>query len=398
MSKNFEDGIINSLRFENKQRFKLKERNELLWELHMMETLMSGRKDVLFCNLFLKESVQLLINSIFLMEDGFYDCAFYSIRQSSENINTMLLLATDKNKLKQWCEKGYFPLNKEVINLLKKCNETYAEFKDKLKSFFDDYDNLIKQSHKIIHKQGFDTFYYQRIFKLKAVKFDKDKEIDLFVKLLKYSIINIYLIFIILDPISLVLADDYMNRRFYFNIITEPINLDFIMNNCSYNLIDKLYKTNFYNDLVCAYSEKEKMNTSTYNVIRNLFFNLDELDDIEKQRHLLSPEEQFILSILETGLKISKFHIGGISILPYWTSEKCNYNRCSWVNNEFACFKKGQQFNNKYFNVFISRLEMFNEPLFLEHNKELTDKEINLLKEKEKTLNAEFYNLAKCAN
>lgn len=384
MSKNLTEEIYDMLRFENKQRCKIKERNVLLSELHIMETLVSGRIDVMFCNLFLNESVQLLINSIFLMEDGFYDCAFYSVRQSAENLNNMLLLASDKSNLKQWCKKEHFPLNKKVVELLTKCNITYAEFKNNLKVFFDDYDNLIKQSHKIIHKQGFDTFYLQRTFHAKEVNLDKDKEMDFFVKLIKYSIINIYLIFIILDPIGLVLSDNNMNMRLNFDPMAEPVNLDFIRENCSYDLIDMLHKTNFYIELVNDYSEKEEMNIDTYNVIRDYFFKLEALDNIEKQRHLLNPREQFILSILQTGIKISNFHIGGINVLPYWTSEKCNYDRCSWSCDEFDCFKTGQQFNNKYHNVFISRLEMFGEPLFLEHNRELSDKEIELLQEKEK--------------
>lgn len=395
MSKNLEEEIYNALKFKNKQRCTLKERNVLLSELHIMETLASGKIETMFCNLFLNESVQLLINSIFLMEDGFYDCAFYSVRQSAENLNNMLLLASDKSKLEQWCKKEYFPLNNKVVKLLTECNIIYSEFKDKLKVFFDDYDNLIKQSHKIIHKQGFDTFYSQRTFHAKEVKFDKDKEIDFFVKLLRYSIINIYLIFIILDPIGLELADSNMNMRLNFNPMAEPINLDFIRENCPYDLIDMLHQTKFYNDLVCEYSEKEEMNVDTYSVIRDNFFNLEALDNIEKQRHLLSPQEQFMLSILQTGLRISNFQIGGINILPYWTSEKCNYSRYSTAINEFDCFKQGQQFNNRYYNVFISRINMFDSLLFLEHNKELTNEEINLLQEKEKVLNPEFYKLTK---
>lgn len=61
--------------------------------------------------IFLREIVQLLINSIFLYEDGYFDCAFYSIRQAAEAGNNMLYLANKgKPELGNWNEKGYFTL------------------------------------------------------------------------------------------------------------------------------------------------------------------------------------------------------------------------------------------------------------------------------------------------
>lgn len=45
-------------------------REELLYKLNYMQVLVSSRLDTWFCNNFLGESVQLLINSIFLKEDS----------------------------------------------------------------------------------------------------------------------------------------------------------------------------------------------------------------------------------------------------------------------------------------------------------------------------------------
>ncbi|MGL4955501.1 MAG: hypothetical protein ACRC4Y_08515 [Cetobacterium sp.] len=49
----------------------------------------TGRVDALFTNTFIQESVHLLVNSISLFESGYFDCAYYSLRQSLEVSTTM---------------------------------------------------------------------------------------------------------------------------------------------------------------------------------------------------------------------------------------------------------------------------------------------------------------------
>jgi hypothetical protein len=41
-------------------------------------------------------------------------------------------------------------------------SDAYKEIKDLLLEYFEHHGNLIKKSNKIIHKQGFDTFYRVR--------------------------------------------------------------------------------------------------------------------------------------------------------------------------------------------------------------------------------------------
>lgn len=151
-----------------------------------------------------------------------------------------------------------------------------------------------------------------------------------------------------------------------------------------------IHQTDFYKELLKEYEDKEEMNEDTYNVVREEFFNLEALDNIEKQKHLLNSYEQFILSILQTGLKVSNFHIGGISPFAYWTSVKCNYDRHSWSSNEFDCFKNGEPFNNRYKNVFISRINMFDDVLFLEHNEQFSEEQISMLQVFVNKLNEEY--------
>lgn len=75
-----------------KKKCELPERKELLSYLHSM-LLITGRLDIMYCNAFLTEANQLLMNAIFLYEDGCFDCAFYSVRQASEVFDSMLYLS-----------------------------------------------------------------------------------------------------------------------------------------------------------------------------------------------------------------------------------------------------------------------------------------------------------------
>ncbi|MBE6534415.1 MAG: hypothetical protein E7678_05565, partial [Ruminococcaceae bacterium] len=362
------------LRHECLQKSEIPKREELLYELNYMQMLVSGRLDTWFCNNFLGESVQLLINSIFLMEDGFFDCAFYSIRQSAENMNNMLLLASDKTQLSVWKSKGRFDPDSRVKEKLKKVDSCYKEIREKLTVFFDEFDGLIKDSHKIIHKQGFDSFYKLRRFQAKEIGFSKENEIIFFDKLIRYSICRLYIFFIILDPIGLILADSELNKKLNFAPMTEPIHLDFISKNYSVDLIFLIRETDFYKELTESFADKEEMNPYVYDVIREQYFDVEHLDEINLQKHLLNYSEQFILYVLRMGLKVSEFHVGGISILPYWTSIQSNYDRCQWSSNEFDEYLNGDiKSNIPYHNVYLSFVIFCDEPLFLQHNELLSE-------------------------
>ncbi len=370
------------LRNEFLQKIKINCRDELLAELNYMQILVSGRGDVMFCNNFINEAVQLLVNAVFLMEEGYYDCAFYSIRQSAETIDNMLYISTDKDKLSKWISKGWFPLDSQIKKQLNEIDNTYQEIREKLSSFFNEFDNLIKDSHKVVHKQGFDTFYKPRVFNSKEYGFDKNKELHFFDKLLRYSICRLYIFVIILDPISLILADSDLDNKLNFNPFTTPVHLAFIEKNYAENLVALIKETNFYKDIKKTFDINEEMNPYVYGVVREQFFDIEHLSKIEEQKHLLNYTEQFILNMLKSELKISEFHIGGISILPYWTSIPSNYVRWQWSSNEFDEYLNYEiKFNMPYHNVYLSLVQLFDEPLFLQHNEILNDAQIALLEE-----------------
>jgi len=193
-----EEMIIENMKDECKKKCKLPERKELLSYLHNM-MLITGRLDIMYCNAFLTEATQLLINSIFLYEDGYFDCAFYSIRQASEVFNSMLYLSNeDSSELEKWNAKERFPIDSKIRNQLEKMVYGYKEIKIILDDYFKHHRELINKCHKIIHKQGFDTFYVARL----QGNFAYEDDERFFMEVLKYTIGIGIILFVILEPIA----------------------------------------------------------------------------------------------------------------------------------------------------------------------------------------------------
>ena len=76
----------------------LQDHDKLMSYLHILFPI-TGMGDKMFCNGFMMESVELLKHGIFLYEEGYFDCAFYSVRQSIENMNNMLFFLKRKKRL-----------------------------------------------------------------------------------------------------------------------------------------------------------------------------------------------------------------------------------------------------------------------------------------------------------
>ena len=226
-AKDFQKQIIDYMHSENKSYIQLPEHDKLLMYLNNL-ILITGRTDIMYCNLFLDEAIQLFINSIFLYKDGFFDCAFYSVRQASEVVDSMLYLSQNGHKsLKEWSGKEYFPMDGKMKNQLEKPSNDYKEVKPLIPDYFQHHVELIKKSHKIIHKQGFDTFYKLRNMAPERYGFLQKNETKFFLKSLKYTIGIVLILFIILEPLSLVLSDEEVTLKMPFNPMTEPIDVDY---------------------------------------------------------------------------------------------------------------------------------------------------------------------------
>ena len=79
---------------ENIRPIELQNKEQLYLDLLKIEHSWSGRIDTNIGNTFVMEAEQLLVNSIELFEQGYFDCAYYSLRSAVE-LSTVMVFLTD---------------------------------------------------------------------------------------------------------------------------------------------------------------------------------------------------------------------------------------------------------------------------------------------------------------
>lgn len=375
--KTFLEKIRSSMKISENMRVVLPKHGEFLDVLHNLETMVIGRFDRLFCNSFITEAVRLLINAIFLYEDGYFDCAFYSVRQAAETCNNMLYIANKgESELQHWAQKNYFPMNSRLISELSQIDEFYSQIKVAFFEFFDEYKKTTARSNKIIHKQGFDTFYLVHQNPLCGIKFDKEKETQFFVDFITKTICLVIILYIVIDPISLILADEELTMHLNFDPMSEPADLEFLRIHLDPDSGNKIKTTAYFKEFSQQFLRKEKMLPATFDVVRYQAFDLSLLKDIKSQEHLLGFEERLILELLSSGIEVSHVY-PDCCALGYSTSIPSNYRLTGWSSTEFNKLQNSPSvFNMPYDTIFRSVVKGPNENWLLEHNNSFTAEEI----------------------
>lgn len=336
---------------------------------------MTGILDKMFCNGFMTESIELLKHGIFLYEDGYFDCAFYSVRQSIENMNNMLFLSENEDELGKWKAKERFPSDRQIKIKLQQINTDYSEIKAAIPEVFDSYDESLKKANKYIHKQGFDTFYLQPWQQEKLIS----KREKLFIDFLKQSIGLVMIMNIVLDPLSLALSDPNVDAHIPFDPMTEHIPLGIFEEVFSDGIIESIKETNFYKDFVRFFLEKEEMNDATYAIIRFQHYDIEALVDIEKQIHLLNIWQLLCFYILKSGIRVSHFYFQD-DILGYSTSIEPSHQLNEYRSNQFDKYIVGDGEKNIEWNhMFISVYKVFDSYVILQHNELLLDSELSAI-------------------
>lgn len=363
----------------------LPEHDELLKTLRSL-ILATGNLTELFCNMFLRESVEMLKHAFFLYEEGYFDCAFYSVRQSIENINNMLLSALDSNKYKLWKDKARFPSDKNVKDQLDKQNKAYSEIKSAIPEFFDRYENLLKQANKFIHKQGFDTFY---TCKFSLTDKDIGERTTLFVSFLKYGIGMMLILNIVLDPLSLALSDAEVDSHIPFDSITEAIPLHVFEEYLTIDIIEKIKNTPYYSSLKDYFLSLDELNPATYAVLRYDHFDVDKLDDIESQIDKLNIAQTLMFFILKTGIEATNFYDNN-SLTGYSTSFEPIVHLSSFSSNQFDDYLKNKTPNYPWQGIYITGFNVFDGYLIIQHNTLLSNDEISAIQVLVNTFNERY--------
>lgn len=357
----------------------IKNKDKYLSDLINLEMNLTGKVDSLISNIFIQESSQLIINSIVLFEQGYFDAAFYTLRQSLELSTTMVYLAdldSEKKdeKLRAWKEQNYFPDDNKMISYLEKNGSIFVEIKSLLSEYFENLKTLKKKLNKYIHKQGFKTFYVIRSSPFHP-NYDEHEFLIEFEEYLKECIGALAIFRLAIDPFPILLTEHEVYIRTDY-LITEGFNEDFLDFYIGKKNCNKLKQTQLYQNLFKEIIKTDPKNEFTTYVVKDRFIDKKHIKEILDQSNLLSNHEFISVLISSLSEKISIVYAGGIFNM-FFSSTQSNRINLTWDSNVFDEIKdKAQNYNLNFDNVFISKVQILEEVYFFEHNEKLENYEM----------------------
>ncbi len=329
-------------------------------------------------NIFFQEAGRMLINSVNLFCDGYFDCAFYCLRQSYEISVTSLYLNENKDEMEKWNKKSNDFLQKDMLDSLKKQISDYQELRDGLlKPYFDKLRVIMKEMNKYIHKQGFSTMYTTR-YSLEGQKVYKDEEIvDFFTSCLKACIGAVAVWRIILDPIPALLNDETILRKTP-EIYPEPYSDEFIEMYIGQEVFESYKKSTLYQEYYKYFNQFEEQNNAIYNIIHYQCINKKDFEDIQKQIHLLTIQDQIAVLFMFASNHIVRV-IFENGILSYTSNIELNGKETSIIYGDgvYNDYFEKEDINQIYKGGYISRFLIANKYVFIIHNDLLTNKDLS---------------------
>ena len=341
----------------------------------------TGFIDSLNTNLFFTEAVQMLANAIALFQDGYFDAAFYSLRQSIELSIGTIFLNSNPDRLDAWnnLESG-FEVGK-MSQILNHNESNFKEIRAKLKDYFDVLKEKRHKIDKYVHKQGYRSFYYELQHSFGDDLKNKKKAIQNdFEDFLKTCIGAISIYRLVIDPTPLVLSDEDLLFR-SGDLITFPYTDRFIKKYIDPDIVQLLKTTQFYQDIASWLKSNEKQNEATFLLIHYQIFDRTNYEDILNQIHLCSFHDRIAVGTFICSNKISQIYLEGF----FWYSSNIKSNRADGVTMGESYFsdifeKSTSDVNFSYENVYLSRFRMLNKYHYIEHNEILNTDEINTIK------------------
>lgn len=327
-------------------------------------------------NTFFKEACQMLANSINLYQQGFFDAAFYSLRQSIELSIGTLYLNAKPDDMERWVrqEDGF-----EVGRMSKYLKENEIVFKDVREKMSDYFNYVLEQRKKIdkyVHKQGFKTFYTTYRCSSSNGREEKFRRIVKkdFVRMLKVSIGAVAVYRLIIDPLPVLLNEEEIITRSP-DFLTEPYTDSFIETYIGVDVLNCYKQTDIYKSYKADLLSREKQNEAVFNVIHYQHFDHSNLKDITNQIHLLSLQDRIAFIMFSGSCKISQVVVDGY--LLYTSDVEPNDKEMICNQKEYdELFSVGTDFNIFHNGGYLSRILIDDKYTYLMHNEEFVSEEI----------------------
>ena len=374
---------------ENIKRYEIPNVEDYFLDLMNIEHSFSGRMDIPLANTFIMEAVQLVVNSISLFELGYFDSAYYSLREAIE-ISTTIVYLSDmpdkerKEKMEDWKNTKDFPMQGQMLNQLYQYGIVISDMKEKMGSFFAEIKDVSRKINKCIHKQGLRFFYVSRNHPVN-VKKDDNIFIENYVYFLEKTIGIIAVMRLAIDPYPVLLMDEDILLR-CFDSMTEAYKNEFVEKYIMKETLEDYKKTEMYLNHYNGHIIEEKKNYAVFDIMKHQVIDTTKRKEILSQIHLLDEADKIATYIALISKKVVKVYTyGGFQM--YFTDRKTNRKSLSWNGTEFKQFEESnQKFNQKYDEALISVFKYNigdnkNETFFVEHNEYLNDYDTKLISE-----------------
>lgn len=334
-------------------------------------------------NLFFEEAAQLIVNAIRLFQLGYYDCAFYSLRQSIEISIGIIYLTANPDKGDDWKKLCNGFESGTMSKWIREQEPTFKDIIDKMSTFFDNVRVMQKNMNKYIHKQGYASFYQviknPLSFKQKGIS--EKQIIKDFENYLKICIGAVAIYRLSIDAFPVVLMDEEMLMR-SGDLITTPYSERFVDLYIGKDNLESFKRTEIYKDFYNFLNSNEKQNDAVFNLIHYQYYDRNRMNDYEAQLHLCSFTDRIAMCLYTISDKISRVFADGIHW--YHSDIKSNNNNNSVTIGpsyfeEFFSNTKSD-FNQYYHNVFLSRCLINGNYTYFEHNEILAENETEYVK------------------
>ena len=350
--------------------------NEYLEDLNDLKFSNSGLVAEINPFFFVNEACQLLANSIRLFELGYFDCAFYSVRQAIELSLEGLYLFSNPEKIKEWnnLADGF-----EIGTIVAKLNvgkEEYAEIKELFSDFFESLAKDKKLMNKYVHKQGYKSLYYH-YHSFIALGYPERITVltNDFETILHDTITAIALYRLVIDPFPILMLDDEIVNRMP-DLMAESFSRSFVEKYISEEFVERYKESKLYKRYYDYFKVLPAQNEAVYALIHWKLFERKDYNRIKEQQELLSLHDIEVVDLFMLSSKIGTIIIDGY----FHYNSETKLKDMSLIIGEahyLEFFEGKKDYNVAYKGDYISRFPLNDGQTYLRHNIILTEVEIS---------------------
>lgn len=362
--------------------FDLPNADVYLYDLENISMAMVATYDALGANIFFEEACQLIANSIQIFKLGYFDAAFYSLRQSIETSIGTLYLTANPDRMKAWCKNQPGFESGRMVTYLKQKEAVFKEMTEKMSPFFNKVRGIQLKANKYVHKQGYSSFYAtkRRITSDPKAKETLKRICEDFITTLKTAIGAVAVYRLAVDPLPVLLMDEDVRLRTE-DLITRPYSCEFVENYIGSEVIELYKQTEIYNSYKEDLLAREKQNEAVYNLIHFQYVDRTAEQLLADQAHLLSNNDRMAVCYTLISENISRGFI--CDFMCYMTNTKPVCYETTFGNGYFLELFEGKPSYNLPISsgAYMSRFEVGGQYSYVESNVALTDVELVRLEE-----------------